>query len=414
MLTLADALARARQYDAQFQAAVADAVSGHEDVVQARAGQLPSFSATTQYIGNQSNGVNPNGRFVSMDGVNMYRAWLVLHQSLSADALTSTSVRRARALEVELAARRDAQLRGLAVIVTRAYYDVVTAERKYATAQESATQAQRFLDVAQRQQRLGQVARADVIKAQIQSNQQTQSYREASLALDTARLSLAVLVFPDFSEHFSVVDDSMSTPTLPPFSEVQAMASKSSPEVRVAQAALDASRLDVRLARFALLPSVSVEADYGIEANQFALHSAIAAQPELGVLPNLGYAVTVNLTVPVWDWGGLRSQLRQSQLKANSSQVALTQAQRTALAGLYGKYNEALAAHAAVDAAQQTADLAAESLRLTNLRYGAGESSALEVVDAQNTLVQTRNAADDARARYRVAIAELQTLTGSF
>ena len=143
-------------------------------------------------------------------------------------------------------------------------------------------------------------------------------------------------------------------------------------------------------------------------------HRALEAEPELGVLPNLGYAVTVNLTVPVWDWGGLRSQLRQSQLKANSSQVALTQAQRTALAGLYGKYNEALAAHAAVDAAQQTADLAAESLRLTNLRYGAGESSALEVVDAQNTLVQTRNAADDARARYRVAIAELQTLTGSF
>jgi len=28
--------------------------------------------------------------------------------------------------------------------------------------------------------------------------------------------------------------------------------------------------------------------------------------------------------------------------------------------------------------------------------------------------VQTRNAADDAEARYRVAIAELQTLTGSF
>ena len=38
----------------------------------------------------------------------------------------------------------------------------------------------------------------------------------------------------------------------------------------------------------------------------------------------------------------------------------------------------------------------------------------LEVVDAQNTLVQTRNAADEAAARYRVAIAQLQTLTGRF
>ena len=63
---------------------------------------------------------------------------------------------------------------------------------------------------------------------------------------------------------------------------------------------------------------------------------------------------------------------------------------------------------------QRIAELAAESLRLTGLRYQAGESTALEVVDAQNTLVQSRNAADDAETRYRVALAELQTITGSF
>ena len=56
----------------------------------------------------------------------------------------------------------------------------------------------------------------------------------------------------------------------------------------------------------------------------------------------------------------------------------------------------------------------AESLRLTTLRYEAGESTALEVVDAQNTLVQARNAVDDAKTRYRVAVAELQTVTGPF
>ena len=58
--------------------------------------------------------------------------------------------------------------------------------------------------------------------------------------------------------------------------------------------------------------------------------------------------------------------------------------------------------------------LAAESLRLINLRYQAGESTALEVVDAQNTLVQMRNAYDDAQSRYRVALATLQTVTGNF
>jgi outer membrane protein TolC len=67
-----------------------------------------------------------------------------------------------------------------------------------------------------------------------------------------------------------------------------------------------------------------------------------------------------------------------------------------------------------VDNVRQVADLAAESLRLTNLRYEAGESTALEVVDAQNTLVLARNANDEAGIRYRVALASLQTVTGSF
>ena len=48
------------------------------------------------------------------------------------------------------------------------------------------------------------------------------------------------------------------------------------------------------------------------------------------------------------------------------------------------------------------------------LRYEAGEVSVLEVVDAQNTLTLARNAYDDGLVRYRVALSDLQTLTGSF
>jgi outer membrane protein TolC len=170
----------------------------------------------------------------------------------------------------------------------------------------------------------------------------------------------------------------------------------------------------VRFARNAFLPTVIVDADYGIEANEFALHSRVAADPELGVLPNLGYFVTVNLSVPIWDWGGLRSKLRQSRTRQTQAQVELTQAQRQLVSNLYLLYNEALAARAAAEGTQHIAELASESLRLTNLRYEAGESTALEVVDAQNTVVSTRDQYDAALARYRVALAGLQTVTGAF
>ena len=57
---------------------------------------------------------------------------------------------------------------------------------------------------------------------------------------------------------------------------------------------------------------------------------------------------------------------------------------------------------------------ATENLRLNTLRYQAGEATILELVDAQNTVTQARNAYDDGLARYRAALANLQTLTGTF
>jgi outer membrane protein len=47
------------------------------------------------------------------------------------------------------------------------------------------------------------------------------------------------------------------------------------------------------------------------------------------------------------------------------------------------------------------------------LRYQSGEALVLEVVDAQNTLTLARNVFNDGQVRFRVAMANLQTLTGT-
>jgi outer membrane protein TolC len=77
-------------------------------------------------------------------------------------------------------------------------------------------------------------------------------------------------------------------------------------------------------------------------------------------------------------------------------------------------YSEAQVSREQLDLLRQSAELAADSLRLTTLRYQGGEATALEVVDAQNALTSARNNYDNGEVRYRVAIANLQTLTGKF
>ena len=60
------------------------------------------------------------------------------------------------------------------------------------------------------------MAHSDVVKSQLQQNAQQQALQEAKLAMESARLDLAVLLFRDFNENFSVVDDLDMAPALPP------------------------------------------------------------------------------------------------------------------------------------------------------------------------------------------------------
>jgi outer membrane protein TolC len=419
VVTLEDALSRARANDSTFLSSLTDATVAHEDRVQARASLLPTITGTTQYLGNQPSTsdtgvVNGNGRFVSLDGVNMYRIWGVVHQDLSLNTLLRTPLRRATAAEAAAQAKLEVAERGLAVTVTKSYFALVASQRKYATAQEATQQASRFFDITRQQQQAGQVAQSDVVKAEIQYQQQQQAFQDALLAMENARLSLAVLIFPALDQNFTVVDDPGSAPALPAFAEAQAMAERNNPDLRAADQTLRAASQDVSAAKNAFFPSIVFDGVYGLEANHIAANAVIDADPTHGKFPTTGYFVTVNLSVPVWDWGGLRSKLHQTQAHERQAQVELSHTQRLLVANLYSAYNEALTARAAVDTLRHVADLAAESLRLTNLRYQAGESTALEVVDAQNTLVQARDAYDDAEVRYRVALAELQAVTGRF
>ncbi|HTS12230.1 MAG TPA: TolC family protein [Candidatus Limnocylindrales bacterium] len=414
-ITLQDALKRARENDAGFRAAVNDAKSVREDRLQARNAILPSVSYRSEALLTQGNGGRTDvGRFVTNDGVHVYRSWGILHEDLSPENYMGTGYRRAAAAEALASAKAEIAKRGLVVAVTHAYYALVTAQRKYATAQLALKTAEHFREITRDAERVGQVAHTDVIQADIQYEQEKQSFDDASLAMESARLDLAVFLSPALNENFTVVDDLDSPAAVPDFAEAEKMAEHENPDLRVAFEQLHEANLDVTAAKGAFLPAFYTDSIYGIEANSYALHSANVEFPNVGPLPNLGYFITVGVNVPLWDWGTLRSKLHQAEYKRDQARVELSQAQRVLVTDLYRSYNETLVARSAVEESRHAAGLAAENLRLITLRYQAGASSSLEVVSAENTLTQSRNAFDDAQLRYRVALATLQTVTGTF
>ena len=418
-LTLADAISRAEKNSPDFQSAAEQAKLAQHNQVQARAAVLPSISGRVDYQNTQGNKISPVGRFVTNDGIHVYRAWVVAKEDMPPGFFFEAGPRAAAYESAFAAAQREIALRGLRVTVTHNYYALLIAQRAYSNAQQNLSSAQRFLQISQSLEQGGEVAHADVIRFQLQQSQAERDLQEAQLALSNAQINLAILLFPNFNENFTVVDDLDTPPPLPSFPEAANMAKIRNPILQSAMAAYHESGINVSVARAAFLPSFSVEFDYGIEANHFALKSVNttscpAPNGLCEVEPNLGYNVTAGLTMPIWNWGANWSKLHAAEDQRQLARVNLNYAQRQTLALLYADYNQAAVAWNELASLRQSAELAARNLQLVTMQYQAGESQVPQVLDAQTSMQQARNAYSAGAARYRDALATLQTLTGSF
>jgi len=414
-ITLPDAIQRARVNEPQYRSAMTDLALAREDRVQSRAGLLPDVNYINSFVYTQGTGPRPANcaftvlgcvpsRFVANNGVHEYISQGDVHQSISLTGVAD--YQRSSALLAQARAKAEIARRGLVVTVTQAYYALVVSQRKYATAQRAAAEAERFLEISQKLEAGGEVAHSDVVKARIQAQEQQRALQESALDMNRSRLDLAVILFPGFNQNFTVIDDLQTPEPLPTFPEVEMAGKKNNPDLRAALAAYQAANHEVKAAWGGLLPSLSVDFFYGIDANRFAIRS--------DGIRNLGYSGVATLQIPVFSWGSDRSKLKQAELRRDQAHVELTYAQRSLLSHLRQFYDEAETARSEMESLASSADLAADSLRLTTMRYQAGESTVLEVVDAQNTLTLARNAYDDGQSRYRVALATLQTLTGNF
>ncbi len=400
-LTLEDALARARRNSTQFNAAQTDAAIARQDRYQTATALLPSVTYNNQALYTQTN--KAGVRFIANNAAHEYLSQANVHESI--DLVSISGFRRASAASALAKARAEIASRGLVVTVVQSYYAVAATQLKLEAAKKNGEEGDRFLKLTQDLEKGGEVAHSDVLKAELQMQERRRQLQEAQLGLLNARLDFAVLIFPDFNDNFELTEDLHASVPLPALAEVQQRAARDNPDVRAALAAVQQAGHDVTGARGGYLPSLSLDYWYGIDAQQFAVNGPNGVS-------NLGSAAAATLNFPIWNWGATQSRIKQAELRRTQAQRELSLAQRKLLAEIKSLYAEAETALNELSGLSRSAELSAESLRLTTLRYKGGEATVLEVVDAQTTFVQASAAYQDGAVRYRVALANLQTLTG--
>jgi multidrug efflux system outer membrane protein len=154
------------------------------------------------------------------------------------------------------------------------------------------------------------------------------------------------------------------------------------PDVRSAEQQLVAANANVGAAFASFFPTISLTAAFG------------GLSPEVSTLFAAGktWSIAANLAGPIFQGGRLRNQYRANVAIFHEAEAQYEAAVRNA----FGEVSTALVAHeklADVEV-QQARSVAAyqEAVRVANIRYVAGLSSYIEVLDAQQQLFPAENA----------------------
>ena len=410
VISLEEAIHRAQANEPAFAAAVADSRIARLDRSIVRAELMPGAVYHNQAIYTQPNGaktLTPQGaeqaqKFIANNAVHEYASQAVIDETLSLAQVAA--VRRADAAAAMASAEAEIARRGLVAAVSGLYFGLAAADSKLKVARLALTEAEEFTSLTLKRERARESAHADAVKAQLQQQQRERELADAKLAAEKARLDLAVLLFPDPRTPYTV--NPPEAAQLASRVDVEQAAAGNNAELKSALAALRVSDADVLAARAAYLPGLGLNFTYGIDAPQFAVNGPDSIR-------NLGYAASATLDIPVWNWLSTQHRVKQSEIRRDTARVALSATQRRLIARLQESYSEAAGARDQLASFDASVATAAESQRLTRLRYAAGEATVLEVIDAQSAYVAAQNAREDSLVRYRAALADLQTLTGT-
>lgn len=285
--------------------------------------------------------------------------------------------------------------RDVVFAVRTAFVDVLLAESLRALAVEERDLLQQVLAADSARQRAGDVPARDVVRAEVEFSRADAAATRAATQLHQARLALQLLMGranPDTA--FTIRGDLEFRPVTLPDS-LLTLAYAARPDVRAADARIEASRSLGTLAAAALVPTPV---------------ATLVHQDGAAFQNGSTYALGLGLQLPLLYWN--QGERERSRAGLEAAQVAARQARARVATDVAAALDGYRQARALAERYDGLVTRAAEGLAASRYAYDAGAASFLDLIDAIRTYAAVR--ADDVTARhdYWVAVYAVSHASG--
>jgi outer membrane protein len=300
----------------------------------------------------------------------------------------------------------------IALYVANAYLDILFNRENLKVQKAQQANDEKQLLRTQELVDAGVVPRGDLLdmKATVASDKQKVVTAENNLLI--SRLSLAQLLNLDDFESFDIAGVDMDAKPSPVMAEspenVVAKANEVRVEIKIAQSNLDLAQRDIKIARGALMPSVtgfysfSTRASYTDRIVGFDPSGAPIVEGPLPVFKqfsdNKGHNFGLELRIPIFNGFSAKGNLDKSKINYEKSKNAFDQAKLDLETNVYKAITNAKGALNTYEAAVSTVEARQEAFNYAKEKYAVGMMNAFDFNQSQ-TLYSTAQS-DAIRAKY--------------
>lgn len=293
----------------------------------------------------------------------------------------------------------------LQATLAQSYLQLRVVDAQQRLAQQAVDDTGKALELTQNRYRAGVATAADVASARTAHLQAQTSLTDLGVTRAQLQNAIAVLVGqPPSGFQLAARDALPAIPAIPPGLPADLLQRR--PDIATSRAQVEAANAQVGVAKSAWFPTLTLGGSAGHSATRLA---DVFSAPVL--LWSLGPQLAANL----FDGGARRAQVRSSEA---GYRQAVANYRQAVLAALQGVENQLAAQRILATEAEQQAQVvqaAEDALRLAQNQYKAGLAPYLNVLTAQSTAINARNAELTLRnRRYAAAVALVQALGGEW
>jgi outer membrane protein len=401
-LTLSEAMSVAYETNPQLDAARAGQKVNDEGVNQAQANWRPTVNLNGSY-GYETLAVGSGqiDRPSETLGSHPITAGVQLSENIYRGGRTAAEISKAKAVVRAGVAQLTLTEEGVLLDAATAYMNVVRDAATLGYRQDNVAALQKQLDASEEEFNVGELTRTDVAQSRARLADAQADLVNAQGQLEVSRSNFEHVI----GRPAETLEENPPMPKLPTTQDqAVAIALHENPAVAAAQENAKAADYAVADAIGALLPTVSLDAQYGLTQDSLESTEGTGVQHVTSIIGQL--------TIPIYQGGAEESAVRQAKDQRAQAEIEIADTERQTVAGTQTAWQAYTVAEGSIASDEIAVKANQEAYEGVKAEQQVGSRTVLDVLNAQQELLNAEIALVSAERDARVAACQLLSSLG--